>query len=99
MPEMTYTPQSANDKSSLTAGWHPAFLMEITDEPTPETWKMYAQSPRMWRWIFLVWEVPTLIPNQRPERQSAPSSQKFNPANTKARASKAYLWTSELLGR
>jgi len=97
MPEMTFTPQSLNDKSSLTDGWHPAFLMAITDEATPDTWKMYEQSPRLWRWAFLVWEVPTLIPHQKPERQTAPTSQKFSPGG-KFQPSKAYVWTCELLG-
>jgi hypothetical protein len=98
MPQMVYTPRTYNDKSALSPGWHPAFLLEIADEPTPENWKMYEKSPRLYRWRFAVWEVPTLIDRQAPERQSAVSSQKFTPKGNQP-ASKAYLWTSALLGR
>jgi hypothetical protein len=87
-----------NDRSALTDGWHPAYLLAITDEPTPETWQMYQQSPRLWRWHFAVWEIPTLIGRQAPEHQSAPSSQKFTPKG-RQQASKAYAWTAALLGR
>jgi hypothetical protein len=98
MPEMGYEPLSTNDKSVLTEGWHPAYLLAITDEVTPQGWKMAEQSPRMWRWHFAVWEVPTLIDRQAPEHQTAPSSQKFTPKG-KQRASKAYAWTVALLQR
>ena len=98
MPSMTYTPKTYNDPSALSPGWHPAFLLEIADEPTPEGWKMYEKSPRLWRWRFACWEVPTLIDRQAPERQSAVSSQAFTPKGRQP-ASKAYLWTSALLGR
>jgi hypothetical protein len=98
MPSMTYTPRTYNDPSNLTMGWHPAFLLEIADEPTPDTWQMFAKSPRMYRWRFAVWEVPTLIPTQAPERQSAVSSQTFSPKGRQP-ASKAYTWTVALLGR
>ena len=98
MPEMGYDVRSTNDKSNLVDGWCPAFLLQITDEATPETWKMYQNSPRMWRWHVAVWPVLQAIGTQAPERQSAPSSQKFTPKGTQ-RASKAYTWTCELLGR
>jgi len=98
MPSMTYTPKTYNDPSALSPGWHPAFLLEIADEPTPEGWKMYEKSPRLWRWRFACWEIPTLIDRQAPERQSAVSSQAFTPKGRQP-ASKAYLWTSALLGR
>ena len=98
LPDMTYEPRSYNDKSALTDGWHPAFLLTITDEPTPETWKMYAKSPRLWRWQFAVWAKPEDIPHMPPERQTTPSAQKFTPKGNQP-ASKAYLWTCELLGR
>jgi hypothetical protein len=97
-PEFAYEPKSFNDKSVLTDGWHPAFLLAITDEPTPEGWAMYAQSPRMWRWHFGVWATPEAIATQAPEHQSAPSSQKFTPKGRQP-ASKAYEWTTYLLGR
>ena len=97
MPLMEQKSQSPNDVSSLTNGWHPAYLLEITDEATPETWKMFAKSPRMYRWTFAVWETPAQM-TMPPERQSAPSSQAFSPKGRNA-ASKAYLWTTELLGR
>ena len=95
---MTYEPKVYNDKSALTDGWHPAFLLAITDEPTPESWKMYHASPRMWRWQFAVWAKPDDIAHLPPERQSAPSSQKFTPKGNQP-ASKAYAWTTALLQR
>lgn len=98
MPEMGYETKSYNDKSSLTDGWHPAYLVAITDEETPEGWQMKAQSPRMWRWHFAVYATPEMIAQHQPEHQSAPSSQKFTPKGRQA-ASKAYLWTCELLQR
>jgi hypothetical protein len=98
MPSMTYTPRTYNDPSALTMGWHPAFLLEIADEPTPEHWQMYEKSPRMYRWKFAVWEVPTLIPTHAPERQSAVSTQIFAPKGRQP-ASKAYTWAATLLGR
>jgi hypothetical protein len=96
-PEMGYETKSVNDKSTLSEGWHPAFLLAITDEETPAAWKMAEQSPRMWRWHFAVWETPQTM-QQTPERQSAPTSQKFSPGG-KFQPSKAYVWTCELLGR
>lgn len=98
MPEFSYEPRTVNDKSALTEGWKPAFLYAIVDEETPAQWKMAEQSPRMWRWQFCVWEVQTLIGKQAPERQSAPTSQKFSPGG-KFQPSKAFVWTCELLGR
>jgi hypothetical protein len=98
MPVFTNTPKSLNDKSALTDGWHPAFLLSIQEEATPDTWKMYAKSPRMYRWRFAVWSSPDRIPLDQPERQSAPSSMAFSPKG-KNPASKAYQWTTELLGR
>ena len=98
MPVMEYQPRTINDRSSLTEGWHPAFLLAIEDEATPDTWQMFAQSPRMWRWKFAVWATPEAIAQTPPERQSAPSSQKFTPKGRQP-ASKAYSWTVALLGR
>lgn len=105
MPMMTYEPKSSyNDKSVLSNGWHPGYLLAIEDQPKPPSWKNYEQAPRIWRWVFAVWEVPGLIGNQAPERQTAASEQKFAPAGklrdggTRS-ASKAYTWTQELLGR
>jgi hypothetical protein len=99
MPTFTSTPPgSGTGRSTLSEGWHPGFLLAITDEVTPRTWKMVEKSPRFWRWHFAVWEVPTLIGRQDPEHQSAPSSQTFSPGG-QYQASKAYVWTCELLGR
>ena len=100
MPQMSYTPKSTNDKSNLTDGWHPAYLLAITDEPTPPTWTMFPKSPRMYRWCFAIWERPEhLTALEEPERQTAPSSQAFSPKRGQNAASKAYLWTKEFLGR
>ncbi len=37
MPVMSNTPKVTNDTSSLSDGWHPAFLLEIREEDTPPT--------------------------------------------------------------
>jgi hypothetical protein len=94
--EMRNTPTVT--PSALSEGWHPGFLIHISEEPTPPDWQMFKQSPTMWRWHFLVWEVPTLIDRQSPEHQSGLTSAKFSPKG-KYQASKAYTWTRQLLGR
>ena len=83
--------------SSLSDGWHPGFLIHISEEPTPPDWKMYQQSQTMWRWHFVVWQEPSLCTTQPPEAQSGLSSAKFSPKG-KYQASKAYLWTKQILG-
>lgn len=98
MPNFTYQPRSINDPSQLSEGWHPAYLMTIADEETPEQWAMRESSPRMWRWLFAVWESPQHVVQQTPELQSAPTSQKFTPGG-RYQPSKAYTWTCTLLGR
>lgn len=98
MPNFTYQPRSINDPSQLSEGWHPAFLLSIADEATPEQWSMYESSPRLWRWIFAVWETPQHVQATTPELQSAPTSQKFTPGG-RYQPSKAYTWTCTLLGR
>jgi hypothetical protein len=97
MPEFTYEPRSTNDKSTLSAGWHPAFLLAITDEPKPPTWRNVETHPRIWRWHFAVWESATLIGRQAPEHQTAASEQKFSPGSKNYPPSKAWIWTGELL--
>ena len=98
MPSMSFTPKSTNDPSSLTNGWHPAFLLAILDEATPEAWMMYANSPRMYRWKFAVYANQEAVATGDPERQSAVSSHAFTPKGRNP-ASKAYIWTTELLAR
>ena len=84
--------------SALTEGWHPGFLLHISEEATPADWQMAKQSPTMWRWHFVLWEVPTLIDRQAPEHQSGLTSTKFSPKG-KFQASKAYTWTKQMLAR
>jgi hypothetical protein len=98
VPDFSYTPKMTNDRSTLTPGWHPACLVAIADEETPPQWQMAAQSPRLWRWQFAVWEAVGQVPTASPEMQSAPTSQKFSPGG-KVQASKAYVFTRKLLGR
>jgi hypothetical protein len=97
MPNFSYQPPSINDPSQLSEGWHPAYLLAITDEATPEQWAMYQASPRLWRWWFAVWEHPSVL-HTTPECQTSPTSQKFSPGG-KYQPSKAYLWTCKLLNR
>lgn len=92
--EMTNRPPV--NPSALSEGWHPGFLIHISEEPTPADWQMAKQSPTMWRWHFVLWEVPTLIDRQAPEHQSGLTSTKFSPKG-KYQASKAYTWTVQLL--
>jgi hypothetical protein len=98
MPNFTYQPRSINDPSMLSEGWHPAYLLHIADEATPEQWTMYESSPRLWRWLFAVWETPQHVQATTPELQSVPTSQKFSPGG-RYQPSKAYTWTCTLLGR
>ena len=99
MPTFTYTPHTINDKSSLSPGMHPAFLVAIVSEPTPPGWEMAKKSPVMFRWQFAVWEsAQALAAGVAPERQSMVSSTAFTPKGN-FQASKAYQWTSILLGR
>ena len=98
MPSFSYTPQTINDKSLLSSAWHPAMLMQIADEETPAGWQMAAQSPRLWRWKFAVWESPVHLTTTPPEAQSTVTSQKFSPGG-KFQASKAFVFTRKLLGR
>ena len=98
MPHFSYTPQTINDKSLLSSAWHPAFLVQIADEETPVGWQMAAQSPRLWRWKFAVWESAAHVQSTPPEAQSTVTSQKFSPGG-KFQASKAFVFTRKLLGR
>lgn len=98
MPDFSYQPKTINDPSKLTPNWHPAYLMQIADEETPPQWEMYKASPRMWRWIFAIWEVPQTVGQSIPELQSTPTSQKFSPPG-RYTASKAFVFTQKLLGR
>lgn len=95
---MQMTNRPAVNPSTLTEGWHPAFLIHISEEATPPDWQMAKQSPTMYRWHFCVWEVPTLMTQQPPEQQSGLTSTKFAPKG-RFQASKAYVWTTQLLGR
>lgn len=94
--QMTNTPPI--NPSALSEGRHPGFLLKIAEEATPDGWVMKEKSPTMYRWYFALWEVPTLIPQQAPELQTGITSTKFSPKG-KFQASKAYVWTCQLLGR
>lgn len=99
MPTFAYEPRTVNDKSNLTPGYHPAFLLAIKDEEVPEGWEMKKKSPRMWRWCFAVFTSPEQVAaGGRPEHQSATSSQTFSPGG-KFQPSKAYIWTCKIMGR
>jgi hypothetical protein len=98
MPEFYYEPQTASDPSNLSEGMHPAFLVCISDEPTPPTWEMFKKSPRLWRWHFAVWQLQTDVQGFIPELQTAVTSQTFSPGG-RYQASKAYVWTGKILNR
>src|SRR5215831_2728841 len=105
MVQFVYNPPSFNDMSSLTPGWHPAFLLDIIDFETPVHFKSRDKYPRSLRWRLAVWETDLLIDQHvTPERQSGISSSAFGPAYTRTdgqhvQAAKAYKWTEALLGR
>jgi hypothetical protein len=92
MPTSTITP------SKLTAGWHPGYLLTITEEATPADWVMAKQSPTLFKWWFATWEAPGGIGGQDPEVQSGITSTKFAPKG-RFQASKAYTWACQLLQR
>jgi hypothetical protein len=95
---MQMTNRPPVNPSALSEGWHPGFLLHISEEATPADWQMAKQSPTMYRWHFVLWEVPTLIDRQAPEHQSGLTSTKFSPKG-KFQASKAYTWTKQMLAR
>jgi hypothetical protein len=99
MPEFVYEPKPRNDRSALSAGWHPGFLVAITDGVKPPTWRNADIKPRIWLWHYVVWEVATLIGRQPPEHLIATSEQTFSPGGAQFSASKAWTWTRELLDR
>jgi hypothetical protein len=94
--QMTIMPTAI--ESALTEGRHPGYLLNITEEPTPPEWPMAKSSPQLWRWHFALWEVPGLIEHHTPELQTGITSTKFAPKG-KFQASKAYVWTCQLLQR
>jgi hypothetical protein len=91
------TNRPLNPPSALSDGWHPAYLLHISEEATPDDWQMHDQSPRMWRWSFATWESPQTMQSE-PEVQSSLTSTKFSP-KSRFPASKSYLWACALLGR
>jgi hypothetical protein len=101
--EFVYDPPTTNDKSTLTEGWHPGFLVAITTEQKPSSWRNVDKAPLIWRWHFALWEGPTLVGHQAPEHQTGNCETKFSPGGGKSQdgtpfsPSKAYVWTSELL--
>ena len=99
MPEFYQESSFTSDQSTLTPGWHPAFLCLITEDAIPEGWQMGANGAKtMWRWHFAVWETPAHCATHAPEHQSAVSSRTFSPGG-KNPASKAFLWTEQLINR
>jgi hypothetical protein len=99
MPEFYYEPRARSDRSSLSAGWHVAYLICIGDEAKPPTWRNVDIKPRIWRWHVICWETPALVGHQPPEHQSATSEQTFSPGGRQYGPSKPWRWTRELLGR
>lgn len=96
---MQMTNRPPVNPSQLTQGWHPAYLIHIGEEATPEGWKMQEKSPTMWRWHFVVWEsLAALQGGEVPEEQSGLSSAKFSPKSRYV-ASKAWTWATQILGR
>jgi hypothetical protein len=93
----SYTVKTINDPSNLPEGWRPAILLDVTEEDTPQNWQMHEKSPRMKRWHFAVWSDVSQIGHVAPEHQTAPSSTIFSPGGRNP-ASKAFVWTKELLG-
>jgi hypothetical protein len=94
---VTMLTRSPITPSNLSDGWHPAYLLHISEEATPGDWEMFKQSPTMYRWHFAAWETPTHL-TQEPEVQSGLTSTKFTP-KSRYQASKAYTWACQLLGR
>lgn len=99
MPEFSQEVNFTSDKSSLKPGMHPACLLLVTEEPIPEGWAMRDRGQtHMYRWHFAIWDYETSIAGAVPEHQTAVSSKTFSPGG-KNPASKAFVWTSKLLGR
>ena len=97
MPMMKAAKASTGEPSNLTEGIHMAFLLAITDDPTPEEWPMFKNSPRMFTWHMAVYQTPNSVGREIPEYLTGLSSQTFSYGGK--RTSKAYDWTVKLLGR
>lgn len=97
MPMMKAAKAATGEPSNLTEGIHMAFLLAITDEPTPEEWPMFKNSPRMYVWHMAVYQTPHSVGREVPEYLTGLSSQTFSYGGK--RSSKAYDWTVTLLGR
>ena len=95
MPIFENRPMS--DPSTLTEGWHPAYVVGITTEAIPDGWEMKKKDTLMYRWRVAIWEATDDIGRLEPENQDLLSSRAFTPKG-KFQASKAYLWTTALIG-
>jgi hypothetical protein len=94
----SYEVRTINDPSNLTEGWKPAFLLDVTTEPTPDSfYQMKEKHATMNRWHFAVWQSVDQIGHVSPEHQTAPSSPIMSPGGRNP-ASKKFLWMKELLG-
>lgn len=96
MPMMKYTPEYFSEPSELSPGYHPAFLLYVSEEDTPEDWPMYENSERMWRWHFAIAESETTLDAYVPEYHNAISSAKFKGGK---HCTKSYTWLCTILGR
>jgi hypothetical protein len=95
---MHYNARTFSDPSNLSEGVHPAFLIEVVEEPVPEGWAMREKDLLMWRWNFAVWATPADIQTTKPELQSTVSSRTFS-SGGKYQPSKAFVWMKALLNR
>lgn len=95
---MKFTQSHTITPSKLTHGWHPGYLLNITEEPKPEAFTL-SDHLTIWRWNCAIWQTTNDVQLSEPEEQSGVSSPIFAPAGVKNPASKSYKWVSALLGR
>jgi hypothetical protein len=96
---MIMTNRPTVNPTKLSQGWKPAFLLHIGEEATPTEWQMYANSPKMWRWYFCLWENEQAVLTEAPEQHSGITSAKFSGKKSRVPASKAHTWATQMLGR
>src|SRR5262245_6145046 len=98
MPAIKAAKASAAEPTNLMPGIHPAFLLAMTDEVTPEDWLMAKQgNPRMFAWHFAIYQSAAGIGREIPEYVLGYSTQKATFGGK--RMSKLYEWTTTLIGR
>jgi len=86
---MIFRRKIVEQPSTLSAGWHPAYLISIKEEQKPESFTLMKEETLL-RWYVRVWAQPRDVASGEPEYHTAFSSLAFS------ENSKAFKWVSSL---